>query len=270
MTKNYNLVLILLISLSSCGQETFEFESKVNPEKTYTLSMNMSSTNQVKYSTERTDLKDKISEGNSSTAMTRITTTKKLDGEGQFPATITYGEIITTKNGNKTENPNTGTIVNGFYKENRLNVQEVISEQLNDQTKKSIKNALENVKPDIEFPKNPLQIGDSFEHKMPMTIPVEGANPVKINIIKKFTFKNINENIASFDLNQIIQLNTEVEQVNVVASGKGNGTVEFDVSENHIIKNNASFTIELNVKISEELTINSTIGSVSEITTTIE
>lgn len=270
MTKNYFFIILLLISLTCYGQKTFEFESKINPEKIYTLSMNMSSTNKVRYLTERADLKDKISEGNSSTVMTRITTTKKLDENGQFPATIVYGKIIKITNGIKTENPITGTIVNGFYKENRLNVQEVISDQLNEKTKKSIKYALENVKPDIDFPKSPLKIGDSFEHKMPMTIPIDGANPVKINIIKIFTLKSVKDNIATFDLKEKIELSTEIEQVNVIASGKGNGTVEFNISENHIVKNNATFTIELNVKISNELTVNTVVGSISEIITTIE
>jgi hypothetical protein len=270
MTKNYFFIILLLISLTSCGQETFEFESKINPEKIYTLSMNMSSTNKTKYLTERTDLKDKTSEGISSTEMTRITTTKKIEENGQFAATIEYGKIIKIANGSKTENPITGTIVNGYYKENTLNVQEVISEQLNEKTKNSIKYALENVKPDIDFPKKPLKIGDSFEHKMPMTIPVDGTNPVKINIIKTFKLKSVKDNIALFDLEEIIQLNTEIEQTNVIANGNGNGFVEFDISENHLIKNNASFTIELNVKINDELTVNTVVGSNSEITTIIE
>ncbi len=271
MTKNYFFIIILLISLTSCGQETFEFESKINPEKIYTLSMNMSSTNNVKYLTERTDLKDKTSEGKSSTVMTRITTTKKLEENGQFPAIIEYGKIIKIANGNRTENPITGTIVKGFYKENSLIVQEVISEQLNEKTKNSIKYALENVKPDIEFPKEHLKIGDSFEHKMPMSIPIDGANPVKIDIIKNFTLKSVKNNIASFNMKEIIQLSTEIEQANVIISnGTGNGIVEFDVLENHLIKNKAFFTIELNVKINNELTVNTIVEMNSEISTTIE
>jgi hypothetical protein len=268
--KNLFLVIIILTSLNSCGQQKFEFESKINPEKTYSLSMHMSSTNKVKYLTDKPELKDKSSESNNSTKMTRITTTKGITDNGNFPATLEYGKIITAVNGNETTNPISGTIVKGSYSDNKLKVEEVISADLDKKTKDGIKNALENVKPDIDFPKEPLKIGDSFEHKMPMTIPIEGANPVKVDIIKIFTLKSVKENIATFDLKEKIQLSTQIEQTNVVAKGDGNGIVEFDINENQIIKNSASFTIELNVKINEDITVNSIVNSNSEIETKIE
>ena len=112
--KNLILSITILTSLYSCGQEKFEFESKIKPEKTYSLSMNMSSTNKVQYLTENPDLKDKTTESNNSTKMTRITTTKGITANGNFPATIEYGKIITTVNGNKTTNPISGTINNTF------------------------------------------------------------------------------------------------------------------------------------------------------------
>ena len=268
--KNYVLIITILTCLSSCGQETFEFESKVNPKKTYSLSMDMSSSNKVKYLTENPELKDKIAESNSSTKMTRITTTKGLSNNGNFPATIEYGKIISTSNGNETTNPVSGTIVKGIYADNKFKVEEVISDKLNKKTKDGIKYALENVKPDIDFPNEPLRIGDSFEHKMPMTIPVDGANPVKLDIVKIFTLKSVKENIAIFDLKEDIKLNMEIEQTNVVAKGNGNGVVKFDIIENQIITNNVSFTIELSVKVNEDLTVNSIVNSNSEIVTTIE
>ena len=263
--KNLVLSIIILTSLNSCGQGKFEFESKINPEKTYSLSMNMSSTNKVKYLTENPELKDKTAESKSSTKMTRITKTEELIDNNRLPATLEYGKIIKISNGNKTIHPISGTLVKGFYSDNKITISEIISDSLDTKTKDGIKYGLENVKPDIDFPKKPLKIGDSFEHKMPMTIPIEGSNPVKVNIIKIFTLKNVDNNIATFDLKEKIELSTEIEQTNVVAKGDGNGIVKFDINENQIIKNNATFTIELNVKINEEITINSIINSNSEI-----
>ncbi|TVZ26586.1 hypothetical protein JM83_1562 [Gillisia sp. Hel_I_86] len=268
--KNYVLSIIILTSFISCGQETFEFKSEINPEKTYSLTMNMSSTNRVNYLTENSELKGKTAESNNSTKMTRITTTKEIMNNDSFPAIIEYGQIITTINGSKTTNPISGTIVKGTYFDNKLNVKEVLSNDLDEKTKNGIKYALENVKPDIDFPKKPLKIGDSFEHNMPMTIPIEGANPVKIEIIKTFTLKSVKENIAIFILKETIQLSTQIEQTNVTANGDGNGIVEFDINENQIIKNNASFTIEVNVKINDDITVNSIVNSNSEVETKIE
>ena len=267
--KNHLFSIIILISLNSCGQEKYEFESKINPEKTYMLSMNTSSTNKVKYLTDKPELKDKTAESNNSTKMTRITTTERLMDNGNFPATLEYGKITSTVNGNETLNPMSGTVVKGIYSDNKLKVEEVISDDLDKKTKDGIKNALENVKPDIDFPEEPLKIGDSFEHQMPMTIPIKGTNPVKVDILKIFTLKSVKENIATFDLKEKIQLSTQIEQKNVVAKGDGNGIVKFDINENQIIENNATFTIELNVKINEDITVNSIVISNSEVETEI-
>jgi len=268
--KNYLFSIVILTSFCCCGQEKFEFESKINPQKTYSLTMNMSSTNKVKYLTDNQELKVKTTESNNSTKMTRITTTRGIIDNGNFPATIEYGKIITTINGNESTNPISGTIVNGTYSDNKFKVEEVISDDSNSKTKDGIRYALENVKPDIDFPKKPLKIGDSFEHKMPMTIPVEGANPVKLDIIKIFTLKSVEGNIAIFDLKENIKLDLNIEQKNAIVKGQGNGVVEFDISENQIVKNNASFKIELDVKVNNDLTINSIVEMNSEIKTEIE
>ena len=176
-----------------------------------------------------------------------------------------YGKIISISNGNKTENAISGTLVNGFYENNtKFKVDQVVSDQLNEKTKESIKYALENAKPDIDFPKKPLKIGDSFEHSMPMTIPINGANPVKIDLIKIFTLKSVKDNIAVFDLKEKIQLNTEIEQTNVEGKGDGSGIVEFNIKENQIIKDTAKFTYELNVKVNDRLTVNTIMSSSSE------
>lgn len=265
MIKKYTFILILLISLTSCGQETFHFESKVNPNKTYYQTISMTSTNKVNYLTENPELKDKTAESNSSMQMTRTLTTKKTNENGQIPSTMEYGKIISISNGNKTENAISGTLVKGFYENNtKFKVHQVVSDQLNEKTKESIKYALENVKPDIDFPKKPLKIGDSFEHSMPMTIPINGANPVKIDLIKIFTLKSVKDNIAVFDLKEKIQLNTEIEQTNVEGKGDGSGIVEFDIKENQIIKDTAKFTYELNVKVNDSLTLNTIMSSSTE------
>ena len=192
--------VLLMTSIECFAQKTFEFKSKINPEKTYRLSMDMFSSNKTTYHTEIPSLKGKSSEGNSSTIMTRTTTTKSVTENGHIPATVHYGNIITTTNANVSTNPISGTVANGYFTGSKFNVNEVISDKLDEKTKQGIKQALENVKPDIEFPARPLKIGDTFEHKMPMTVPVNGANPVKIDIIKVYILKSVDKNIAVFDM----------------------------------------------------------------------
>ncbi|MCJ8167519.1 hypothetical protein MKJ04_21940 [Pontibacter sp. E15-1] len=264
------IAVLFLTSIECSSQNTFKFESKINPGKTYKLEMDMFSSNKTVYQSEIPSLKGKSSEGSSSTRMTRTTATKSLTENGHIPATVTYGYILTTANANVSTNPISGTVVHGYYAGYKFHVNEVISDKLDEKTKQGIKHALENVKPDIQFPATPLRIGESFEHKMPMIIPISGVNPVKVDIIKTYTLKSVDKNIAVFDLKEKFQLSSETDQTSVAAKGDGSGIVEFDISENQIIKNNAVFAIEVKVKVSDDVSLTSIIKSDSQIKATIK
>ncbi|WP_157972924.1 hypothetical protein [Aureibaculum luteum] len=266
MIKRFSFVILILTSFASFGQKSFSFESKINSEKTYNQTMIMTSVDTMKYFNEGTLLEDKTTERRSSTEVSRTLTTKKVNEKDEIPATIELGKIISIVNGNKTENVLSGTLVKGIYKfRNKFKVDEVISDKINDKIKESIKYALENVKPDIDFPKEPLKIGDSFEHKMPMTFQVnDGASLVVFENIKIYTLRSVIMDIAIFDLKEKFQISTEIEQVNFDGEGKGSGIVEFNIEENQIIKDNSSFILEFNMKVNNSVTMYSKLNTNSE------
>lgn len=101
---------------------------------------------------------------------------------------------------------------------------------------------------------------------MPMIIPINGEQ-VKILITKVFTLKSIINNTAEFTVNEIISLN--MEGLNVSASGEGNGVVEFNISENQIVKDKSNFTININIK-KDKIDVKGFIKSDSEKITRIQ
>lgn len=237
--KKFLILFFILITSYSYSQETFSFYSKVHPEKTYSLQMDISSINE-------TTVNNKTTKSQSISRITRVTSTKKANKNGQFPATMKFGEVIVSGDGKEVLSPLSKTIISGLLSEdNKFNIDTIINPNLNEPTKNAVKSAFKDLKPDIDFPKKPLKIGDSFEHKMPMNIPVNGEH-VKVLITKVFTLKSVINNTAEFTVSEIISLN--MESLNVSASGEGNGVVQFNISENQIVKDKSHFTINISIK----------------------
>lgn len=237
--KKYLILFLTSITSFTYSQETFSFESKIHPEKTYSLQMDISSINE-------TTINSKTTKSQNISRITRVTSTKKANKNGQFPATMKFGEVIVSGDGKEVLSPISKTIISGLLsKDNKFNIDTIINPNLNEPTKNALKSAFKDLKPDIEFPKKPLKIGDSFEHKMPMNIPVNGEQ-VKVLITKIFKLKSVINNTAEFTVNEIISLN--MESLNISASGKGNGVVEFNISENQIVKDKSHFTINIIIK----------------------
>ena len=236
--KKTILIYIFFISLNTYCQENYNFECVIHPEKTYSLEMNISSINETIISNE-------TKKSESITNVKRVTKIDKANQEGLFPATMKFGNLKVISNGKEVLNPISNTIIKGLLaKDNKFKIDTIINPNLDQQTKNALKSVFKELKPDIDFPKKPLKIGDSFGHKTPTKIPLNGEQ-IEILITKTFTLKNVKKNIAEFTLIEKITLNMPSE--NITVSGEGNGIVEFNILENQIVKDISHFTINLNV-----------------------
>lgn len=257
--KKYLFSYFVLISSYSYCQQTYSFESKIHPEKEYKLQMDISSINE-------TTINNKTTKSESISRITRTTTTEKANKNGQFPATMNFGEVIVAGAGKEVLSPMSKTIIIGLLSEDsKFNIDTIINPRLDNQTKNALKSVFKDLKPDIDFPKKPLKIGDSFEHKIPMNIPINGEQ-IKALITKTYTLKSVINNTAEFTVSEIISLN--MEGLNVTASGDGNGIVEFNIKENQIVKDKLHFTINITIK-KENMDVTGFVKSDSEKTTLI-
>ena len=257
--KKYQYLYLILISVYSYSQQSYTFESKIHPEKEYRLKMNISSINE-------TTIENETTKSESITKVTKITTTEKTNTLGLFPASMRFENVTSNENGKEILNPISNTIIIGqIAADNKFKIDTIYNPKINQKTRDALKSVFKDLKPDIDFPKKSLKIGDSFENKVPINIPINGQQ-VKILMTKTFTLKNVIKNIAVFAVNENFSLN--MESIDITETGEGSGIVEFDISENHIIKESSHFTIKLNLK-TDEGNIIGFIKSDSEKTTTI-
>ncbi|AMM50563.1 hypothetical protein TH61_04360 [Rufibacter sp. DG15C] len=206
-----------------------------------------------------------VVEGHSN--MLSTTTTGALQADQSFPAIIQYQKVDAQQinNGKETvtESPITGLIAKGKYTaESKFQVDTLISGKINDAFKKAFKATLESAQ-QSPYPSKPLQIGEKFEHKVPMSIPVTGSQPVKLLITTIYTLKEMRAATAIFDIAQTVQLDMSIDQTNLKASGSGKGVSEFDTKNNFTTKYIVNLDMNLTMH-ANGLTITTQVNSISD------
>ena len=280
--KNLLLLTFIVIFFNACGQsQEVVFDTKFQPNLEYTTELISTSKNKVNFSGPEEQINNIKASGielpmltEGSTSMTSIIKTFELEKDSSFKAKMTYEKVksIQVQNGERTEkeSPITGMQIEGFYNSlNKFKIDTIISDKIDDATRQTLVYTLENVQNQINFPDYPMKVGDSFEQETPMNIPVAGMSNVSIVIMTTYELARISGDIATFDFDQDIQLNMDIEQANVSATGGGTGTSHFDISKKFITRYESDLTIEMEMQV-EELKVNAEINAISTQNVTIK
>jgi hypothetical protein len=267
MIKNLTFILLILISVTSYAQENVIFKTKFKPNKKYKTQLKSTSHSEIEFIADQ-EIMDRIkSKGielpmimESETNMATDIITKNLDKNGEFPGTIEYGKMIskTIISGKTTteEKPYSGMKILGKYDiHNKFKVDTIIGDKISQQMRNVLKTTLESVQQAIKFPEKPITVGESFSSEIPMTIPMEGMNPIAVKINMEYLLIEIKNGKAFFDIKQTLGLDMSQEQLNIIASGTGTGTSEFDIKENSLTKYKSELPMNMTIKVNEKMTM---------------
>lgn len=273
---------MILISITTCAQESVTFKTEFKPNKTYKTQLKTTSHTEIEFIADQ-EIMDRIkSQGielpmitESETNMATDIITQNLDENGEFPATMEYGKMIstTTISGKTTteEKPYSGMKILGKYDiENKFKVDTIIGDKVSKQMRNVLKTTLESVQQAIKFPVKPMKVGETFKSEIPMTIPMEGMNPISVKINMEYLLTEIKGNKAFFDIKQTVGLDMSQEQINVIASGTGTGTSEFDIKENYLTKYKSELPMNMTIKVNEKMTMKLKMTTTSEQNVVIE
>lgn len=282
MTKKLTFILLILISITSCAQESVVFKTKFKPNKKYKTQLKTTSHTEIEFIADK-EIIDRIkNQGvelpiitNSETSMATEIITQNLDRNGDFPALIEYGKMIsqTTISGITTteEKPYSGMKILGKYDvENKFKVDTIIEDEISQQMRSALKTTLESVQQKIKFPEKPMKVGDKFNSEIPMSIPIEGMNPIFVKIDMEYLLTEITNGKALFDIKQTVGLDMSQQQLNVVASGTGTGTSEFNLKENYLTKYKSELPMNMTIKVNEKMTMKMKMTTTSEHNVVIE
>ena len=154
--------------------------------------------------------------------------------------------------------------------ENKFKVDTIIGDKVSQQMRNVLKTTLESVQQSIKFPEKPIKVGETFNSEIPMKIPMEGMNPISVKINMEYLLTEIKDGKAFFDIKQTVGLDMSQEQLNVIASGTGTGTSEFDIKENYLTKYKSELPMDMTIKVNEKMTMKLKMTTTSEQNVVIE
>ncbi|PWL28664.1 MAG: hypothetical protein DCO95_15040 [Roseivirga sp. XM-24bin3] len=193
-------------------------------------------------------------EGSNSVAST--IKTLKPSPDGTFKATLTYQQVkgTQTQNGQTTQkdSPLDRMRIEGKYdSNNKFKVDTIIGENVNPALRSTLTSTLENIQEQIKFPDYPLKPGDTFSQTLPMTIPVAGVQNVQVVVKTDYLLKGVENDLATFDITQTVELDMDIEGSTISASGNGTGIAEYRISKEYITKYESDLKMELTMLVNQ-------------------
>jgi len=265
MLKYFPIILFILL-IMSCQQEGVQFKNEIKPNKKYTTHLSISSISEVNFIADQETLNLIESQGYklpinteiASEMTTEIITSERVNNY-DIMAAKNYREMssYTIINGNKKmeKSPYSGTKTLGKYNRySKFLIDSIIGQRLTPQMRYFYNQTLAGFEKKIKFPKNIIKVGDSIINEAPLSIPIQGMDPVKAIVKTYFILKEINGNIAIFDFNQGVTLDPIWGQDNVTLTGLGKGKSEYDIEENQLTKYTSKLPMELTIGINEKMT----------------
>jgi hypothetical protein len=269
LTKTLAVASFVLVTVTCFSQQQVVLKIVFKPNKTYRTFIKTTTKSEMDISGNQEIIDQLKGSGikipmvvSGSSEMTTITTTGNYSQDHRIPAKIVFDKWTTIQNLNgvekQQEQPLTGLIIEGSYSNgSQLKVDTMMSVNLDDNVRSVMKSMLEQVQQQLKFSEAPLKIGDSFDQKVPMEIPMAGLKPIKLIITTNYKLTDIKGDKALFDLIQTVTLDLAADSMNVTATGGGLGLSEFDIVNETVTRSESNLDIKMKVTMNE-LTIDGT------------
>jgi hypothetical protein len=267
--KNSFLLLFVISIQFSVAQNKNEllFKIQYNPETKYEQTLDQTSHLEMKYAGEDDfiqKLKDKGVQNptivDNHSVIEPVMKTGKLTNKTYFPLTIEF--LKTTNSDNKIQIPD-GTIIYGKGTlGNMPTLDSITSNGLSEEFKKGILQTMQATFSQINIPERKVKVGDIFDIDTPLSIPIAGMQ-MNMTIITTYKLLSIINNVADFDISQVITMKTNTAKFPINATGTGKGKLLYDVINNFNLSYQIDMEMSANVKIEKiELDIKSKTGMI--------
>lgn len=163
--------------------------------------------------------------------------TGKLNLDGGYSMKSIYESIEESSRGNM---PNRNAS-NGILKqlegvqtfgsvdiEMNMTIDSIVGLQ-NEAFRSSIEQGMKAIVKQINYPKEYVQVGDTFHIHTPLAFPVGGGQNMALLVNDIYLLDSITHHIAYFSIDQVITLEVENQITDIRVEGKGNGNIEYDI-----------------------------------------
>jgi hypothetical protein len=160
---------------------------------------------------------------------------------------VTMKFIKTVSSDGKVAIPD-GTVIYGKGTvSNMPTLDSIASTELSEEYKMGILQMLQSTFSQISFPERELKIGDEFAEQTPLSIPVAGMN-IEMTIITNYKLVSIKNRVGNFEITQTYTLRINDSKFPISATGKGKGSLQYDIPNSNYSQYQIDTEIDINMK----------------------
>lgn len=151
-------------------------------------------------------------------------------------------------------------------------IDSVGGKKANDTIQKKMKQTMDLIQKQIQFPEKPLKPGDSFTQSMPMNMPMNmpmgGNSDMKIDAGVTYKLISISDGKAYFDMIPNFNMSFTIKNTAISINGTGTGKMVYSIKDNFPLSKDANFTMKIKVT-SAKLNVDATAAITTSYTSTI-
>ena len=272
MKKAYLFVLFTLVITTCRSQEEIEFQVGYLPNFNYTLTQKQISEKTATYIGSKEILQRFKENGLENPTISKDTSIlKSISRTGELNGNEIPVDIEVLESNNQTITP--GTKFFGKSIDRKTIIDSISSSTMTEGQKSALIPAMESMINQIVYPYRKIKVGESFEQKFPMSMPIGDAT-IEMEINSIYTLKKVENGIGFFDLDQVYSLNSMDLDYDIEMQGTGKGHIDYDVEKQFFTKFYLEMEMEMNIKteveaFSIEMQIKSATDQTTEINKTI-
>lgn len=252
------LTTLIGFVLNACGQEKVELVNKFNSETEYLVSSKFETKMKVTYDASEEFINYLKSKGTENTKVSEDISNMKInyitgvEKNGIMPIEIIYLE---------TGKPQDGFIRNGeslkgtYSLKDKIKINEIPRKNTSEMDDNQIMKLLGDGLSLDFFDNGKVQIGDSVKTNSPLNIPI-GSYQISFNVLNTYILKSIYSDKAHFDIHTVCELNSNLPQISLTASGGGSGQCTLDIKNKKIVDKKTVLKLIMNMEIQKDIKLN--------------
>jgi hypothetical protein len=168
---------------------------------------------------------------NQDQSIVKIIATAAKNSKGVMPFTGSLESSIKAKSSTQSgmQNVDRSYEVTGSFRGNTVTIDSVKGAGVKPELEAALKRAMAKMMQPTEYPKKVMKVGDSFSDSVPLSLPVQGGQPVNMVLTTEYTLKRVENKQAHFDITQKYALaDSKGNPMQITVSGSGKGSMTYD------------------------------------------
>ena len=123
--------------------------------------------------------------------------------------------------------------------------------ELPEEAMEAVSELISNISTQVQFPDQPLRIGDSFTQEIPFNLPLDEMGVMNMFIVADYTLVDIDGHLAMLEVVQTLEMDASEMGFTIRATGGGSGTLTLDTSLEYVTASRILFTMEMILDMGE-------------------